>query len=85
MATMVKERKRSGQLDADSESIQSVATLFKLGMKDCTPGSFKARAMEFQDLESLYRLKHVAYDTFISDRFVLADVMRIIDQRINSL
>ena len=81
MAVATKERKRS---QADDE-LMSDATLLKLGMKDCTPGSFKSKAIEMQDLESLYRLKHVAYNTFLHDNRILADVMRIIDQRIESV
>lgn len=82
MSVAVKERKRGNQTDEPSVSD---ATLAKLGMKDCTPGAFKSRAMELHDLESLYRLKHVAYDTFLSDSHTLSGVMRIIDQRIDSM
>ena len=82
MSLATKERKRSGQIDGESVTDE---TLLAIGMKDYQPDSFKSRAMEMQDLTSLYRLKHVAHDKFLRDSRVLADVMRIINQRIESV
>jgi hypothetical protein len=82
MSLATKERKRSGQIDDESVTDE---TLLAIGMKDYLPDSFKSRAMEMQDLTSLYRLKLVAHDTFLRDNRVLAKVMQIIDQRIESV
>lgn len=79
MAVAIKEKKKS---EKETSLEQNLVTL---GLPDYELASFKTRAFQLMDLTSLYRLRFVAEKHFRNDSASRDNVLRIIDQRINSL
>lgn len=84
MVALMENDKKSREFKRRDPEV-SDETLAVLGLKDYSIPSFQMKAYELMDLTSLYRLRYVADKHFAKDTKSRESVLRIVDQRIDSL